>query len=93
MGKPANTETMEDLDRLIASRYPTMPTHGNQKAHRNDIRRALAGGKQLTAREIALSIGRTPRAVQLAVCNPGWGWLGREKRGSQGYVYFLTGAK
>lgn len=90
----ANTETMEELEAKIAARYHTMPLDERKtkkKAGRADIKRALAGGKRLTAREIARVLHANTRAIQLALCNPGWGWIGREKPRGGEFVYFLTG--
>lgn len=69
----------------------------NKRPKVADIQRVLAGGKRLTAREIAAELQTTPRQVQQVVSNAFWPkkrsvWLGRYKEDYHGaeYVYFLV---
>lgn len=97
MGNPANIETMEDLDRLIAERLATMPEprYGDAKPTtdritRADVQRVLAGGRRMTAREIAEELGTTTRAVHQVVTKDVGGWIERKKPEAIEYMYFLT---
>lgn len=96
MGKPANNQTDAELDRMIAERYATMPIEPPQgrrrKVTRADITAVLAG-KRMTAKQIAVELRTTTRAIQQIVCS-GLRWLSRVKpEGCREYAYFLGGSQ